>query len=114
MSKDIIWRNPEGQIHRDGDEPAIIYVNGNQEWYKKGEIHRDGDLPAIIYSNGEKAWYKNGNHHRDGDFPAIICSNGDKYWYKNGYKYIPSINTEELFYKEKYDLLISKVKDIIV
>jgi hypothetical protein len=56
----------------------------NQYWYKEGEVHRDGDLPAIILSNGDQYWYKEGEVHRDGDLPAIILSCGDQYWYKEG------------------------------
>ena len=83
-----------GQLHRDGDEPAdICYYadysnpqklkipgNGNklyETWYVNGQYHRDGDSPAQIYyhENGNKqseTWYVNGLRHRDGDSPADI------------------------------------------
>ena len=31
-----------------------IYPSGVQEWYKDGKLHRDNDQPAIIYSTGMK------------------------------------------------------------
>ena len=60
----------------------IEYANG-YEWYKNGELHRDGDKPAVEYSNGDKMWYQNGKLHRDGDKPAVEYAIGDKKWYKN-------------------------------
>jgi hypothetical protein len=74
----------ESDIHREGDFPAIIHVNGFKEWYKNGKIHRDGDLPSSIWPNGTKEWNKNGLLHREGDKPAIIYYNGIQEWYKNG------------------------------
>ena len=93
------WTYKNGVLHSYDDKPAGI--DGDyQAWYKYGKLHREGDLPAFI-DGDYQVWYKYGERHRDGDLPAVISSNGDKYWYKNGDKYIPSINTEELFYKEK-------------
>jgi hypothetical protein len=77
------WYN-EGELHRDGDLPAIILADGDQWWYKKGKFHRDGDLPAIIHGNGKQEWFKEGKRHRDGDLPAVIYANGDQYWFKEG------------------------------
>jgi hypothetical protein len=74
----------EGKQHRDGDLPAVILSNGSQCWYKEGKLHRDGDLPASIYSNGSQCWYKEGKQHRDGDLPAVIYSDGNQHWYKEG------------------------------
>jgi hypothetical protein len=78
------WYNRVGQLHRDGDLPAIIYADGKQEWYKNGKLHRDGDLPAVIHKDGRQDWYKNGKRHRYGDLPAIIQANGTQKWYKEG------------------------------
>jgi len=74
-------------LHRDGDEPAEIYVDGSKCWHKNGQSHREGDLPAIIHASGSKFWYKNGQLHREGDEPAIIHIDGSKFWYKNGKLY---------------------------
>ena len=60
---------------------------GTKMYYKDGELHRDGDKPAIICSNGTKTYWKNGERHRDGDKPAVIYGNGDKEYWKNGVRY---------------------------
>jgi hypothetical protein len=67
----------------DGDEPAVIYANGNKKWYINDKCHRDGDEPAIIFANGTKHWFVTDKLHRDNDQPAVICANGDKYWFIN-------------------------------
>ena len=43
--------------------------NGDREWRVDGELHREGDLPAVERTNGDKFWYINGKFHREGDFP---------------------------------------------
>jgi hypothetical protein len=97
-----IWYR-RGCIHRDDDQPAIIY-NGNWDdaadldydsgargilydedgdtldandlrtWYKDGLPYRANDLPTLVYACGRKEW-RDGNdrRHRDGDAPALIC-----------------------------------------
>ena len=81
---DTIYFYKNDEFHRDGDKPAIIYLNGTQKYYKNGKSHRDGDKPAVIYPNGTKHYYKNGRLHRDRNKPAVIYSNGDKEYWKNG------------------------------
>jgi hypothetical protein len=73
-----------GQFHRDGDEPAVIQADGTRYWYKNGRFHHDGGEPAAILADGTRYWYKNGQPHRDGDQPAVIYADGTRYWYKNG------------------------------
>jgi len=82
-----VWRRcwyRDGQLHRGGDLPAVIQVNGSQRWYKDGKKHRDGDLPAEIWADGVQFWYKDGQRHRDGDLPAEIRADGSQEWYKDG------------------------------
>ena len=74
----------DGKLHRDGDEPAVIWSNGTKEYYKNGKSHRDGDKPAVIWSDGAKWYYKNGKLHRDGDEPAVINSDGTIKYFKTG------------------------------
>src|ERR1700758_1767170 len=38
---------PNGQRHRENDQPAVIYSNGAQEWWYNGQRHRENDKPAI-------------------------------------------------------------------
>ncbi len=63
-------------LHRD-EGPAIIYKNGNRQWYRWGVMHRVG-APATIYKDLH-AWYHLGKLHRD-DGPAFITSNRLEYY----------------------------------
>ena len=74
----------DGELHRDGDLPAIEFSDGCKEYYKNGKIHRDGDLPAIVHPSGQKLYYKYGVLHRDGDLPAATLYDRSLYYYKNG------------------------------
>jgi hypothetical protein len=64
--------------------PDKITPMGTQVWYNsKGEIHRDGDLPAIIAENGSKQYFKNGKMHRDNGKPAYERADGYRAWCEN-------------------------------
>jgi hypothetical protein len=56
-------------FHRE-DGPAVIHVNGTQEWWQNGQLHRE-DGPAIICADGSQVWYMNNRRHRE-DGPAYI------------------------------------------
>jgi hypothetical protein len=73
--------------HRE-DGPAIIQVNGNQEWWLNGIRHRE-DGPAILSNNGEyEQWFLYDKRHRDNDLPAIInTKNSVKEWWFNGQRH---------------------------
>ena len=76
-----IWRNNNGDRHRE-DGPAFIGVDGiSQAWYVNGKCHRI-DGPALI-GNGYQAWYINGICHRENG-PAISVNDGKEVWYING------------------------------
>ena len=66
--------------------PTEIDENGNRYWknQKNRQMHRDGDQPAIIYTNGDRVWYQHGRCHRDGDQPAFIGVDGGQLWYQYG------------------------------
>ena len=78
-----LWKNKKGQLHRNNDEPALT-CSHVQCWCENGEWHRDGDLPALVYSNGTKKWYQHGKLHRVNNKPAAIFHDGRKQWWKNG------------------------------
>ncbi len=60
-----------GQRHRGGDLPALVREGVYQVWYRFGELHRDGDSPAII--NGRyRAWYRKGKPYRDNGWPTVM------------------------------------------
>jgi hypothetical protein len=79
---EITFYNKKGQIHRDGDLPAIMRRDGYCSWFKNGVCHRDNG-PAVIHSDGRKEWLKNGICHRE-DGPAIVDPCGVREWYFNG------------------------------
>lgn len=54
------YGSDDGLAHREDDFPAVIWSDGDQEWWKSDELHRDGDLPAIIYADKTQEFYKNG------------------------------------------------------
>ena len=83
ISEKIICFYKNGRFHRDGDKPAVIFLDGRKEYWKNGVLHRDGDKPAVIYSSGTEKYYKNGKFHRDGDKPAMITTYKKEYR-KNG------------------------------
>lgn len=77
----IYYYNRENQLHRELG-PAIEYINGRTEWYRRGELHRK-DGPAVILPSGYEEWWENGQTHRLGG-PAVTYSSGDKEWWENG------------------------------
>ena len=61
------------------------YADGKAKyWYQNDKRHRDNDQPAVIYADGEKCWFQNDKRHRNNDQPAVILANGIKQWYQNG------------------------------
>lgn len=94
-----------GQLHREGDNPAFIRYSNNyvdlptlEMYYKNGVITRDKKPAKIDYNfrNCEliknEYYYKDGQYHRGNDLPAVITrdDNGNiikQEWYKNGLKH---------------------------
>ena len=54
---DKIWRNEEGQYHRE-DGPAYEYADGVKFWFKNGRLHRE-DGPALVWGNGKHEYFMN-------------------------------------------------------
>lgn len=61
-----------GRLHRQ-DGPAVIYDDGNYEWYCHGQVHRDNG-PAVKH-DGKHEWYQHDELHRE-DGPAVEIFNG--------------------------------------
>ncbi len=74
--------------------PAVIYENGDKEWWKDGCLCRDDlNFPEKEYSNGDLAWvdefgyiikfaFANGDiEDYDGRFRVKTFANGDKEYY---------------------------------
>ena len=77
------YYNNSGRLHRE-EGPAVIWPNGECEWYRNGLRHRDNG-PAIEWPDGSKEWYQNGQRHRDGG-PAVLSSVAE-YWFLHGVGY---------------------------
>ena len=84
----VEWRNLNNNRHRI-DGPAVIYKNGDKEWWVNDLLHRV-DGPAIIRNDEmyrSKEWLINGNHHRT-DGPAVEYTHNDGWyineWYQDG------------------------------
>jgi hypothetical protein len=83
----VIKYYKDHDLHRT-DGPAVLYPNGDFEYYFEGSRHRDSDPTGqsddpAVFQHGSKIWYRNGLFHRTGG-PAIIRGNGDKEYYENG------------------------------
>jgi hypothetical protein len=77
------WYDEKGKNHSEYDLPAVIYINGAEEWYKHGRQHRDFDSPSVV-DNGLYEWYKDDKLHREGDKPALITTQGRQEWRIDG------------------------------
>jgi len=57
----LLYHNNLGKLHRYGDLPSIIKLNGNQYYYKNGKKHRDNNKPAVVTLKGKNEYWINGN-----------------------------------------------------
>ena len=49
-----------GSLPHRTDGPANTWMDGTELWYFNGQLHRDGGLPAIIYPDGRREFYVDG------------------------------------------------------
>ena len=90
----VIYSNGEknyynnGKLHR-MDGPAVIYPWGGEEYYVNGQCHRT-DGPAIWLSDGYREYHIRGKRHRS-DGPAITYSNGDVEYWQNGVRIVNGV-----------------------
>ena len=82
----VVWMTWNWVIHRDHDDPAMVWKDGTLMWYKNGVKHRDNDKPAVIFPDGHKEWWFNGKLHRESG-PAIIRTEGQLFYFKDGIEY---------------------------
>ena len=52
------YYNGAGQLHR-LEGPAVVWPNGNCEWYQNGRLHRTNG-PAVVWKGGHTDWWLNG------------------------------------------------------
>lgn len=77
MMVDISWHDRDGNYHRDFDLPAVREpVWGAICCYRHGELHCDGDNPAIRTEGQHLCWLKRNQFYRDNDQLAFECAKG--------------------------------------
>ena len=84
-----IWQNEQGELHNETG-PAVVWPNGDMEWYIHGKRHRSNG-PALTMAVGHEEWYQNGKLHRV-DGPAIVSGPFDnntfhRRWFLYGKEY---------------------------
>ena len=62
-----VWYK-DGKYHREGGKPAVEIKNGTNLWYLNDLLHRE-EGPAIIYCNGNKEWWIHGNEYIPEEHP---------------------------------------------
>jgi hypothetical protein len=65
---------------RGGDKPAVV-TRLVKEWIIDDQLHRDGGQPAVVWYNGDVDYFVDGMQHRD-NAPAVILQ-GHQIYYKN-------------------------------
>ncbi|RTK95508.1 MAG: hypothetical protein EKK64_06715 [Neisseriaceae bacterium] len=80
------WKDEQKGFHRTNG-PAIMYPNGEEEYWVNGKRHRENG-PAVIYPNGDCEYWDHGKRHRKNG-PAVIIGN-KQYWFKRG-KFIKKV-----------------------
>ena len=68
------YYNGAGQLHR-LEGPAVIWPNGNCEWYQNGLRHRI-DGPAIEWPDGSVEWWLNGKKYAKQNYHAQLKTLG--------------------------------------
>jgi hypothetical protein len=101
----VEYRDENGVLHRE-DGPALIYNNGEENWYKRGRLHRENGLPAIIKKE-YKLYMVNGRRHNEYG-PGYENIDGTVWWYLNNIKYIE----EEQYQKELIKLKLKRLVDL--
>lgn len=86
----------DDKLHRE-DGPAVIYRDGETQWFINGNRHRLDGGPVIEKPNGFKSWWVNGKRHRI-DGPAVIYGSGtpQKFWYINDTMYTEADFNEKI------------------
>jgi len=96
------------RFHRE-DGPAIEYLSGTKYWCINGEMHRDGNLPAVEFSNGDKFYYIHGKAHRE-DGPASEYVNGTKFYYLDGIEFSEQNYWKEIKRRKSLNYILSNMK----
>ena len=80
----IVWSDGDTEYYIHGKRhnesgPAIVRPSGSKSYYIHGKLHNESG-PAIVYPDGYKAYYIHGERHNEFG-PAIVRSDGSKAYY---------------------------------
>lgn len=115
------WKDEDGHLHRDQDQPAEIVYSATgktiyEQWYKHGRHHRDNDQPAQVeyLETGQvllETWYKDDRLHRDTGQPAEVrySETGQvlyERWYKDGQMHRDTDQPAEIRYSGKGQVIL--------
>ena len=97
-----IWKNSEGQVHREYDLPAAIFLDGYCAWYKNSKLHRDNDLPAVVGANCLCEWWIDGEFIKDKQCTKNLIEEYKKPYYLQRIKRKTKFNRFEKLIKCKF------------
>ena len=63
----IVWCDSAGEIHRDGDMPAFIRIDGYMAYCNHGNTHRING-PARIWRDGTVEYWIDGEYYTNEDY----------------------------------------------
>lgn len=78
---------------------TIIEDHDAAYYYQNGVPHRVGG-PAVVYANGQREWWCRGQRHRVGG-PAVIFPDGTQEWWVEGVQQMappPTTTQEHVYY----------------
>ena len=101
-SKDLEYRNVDGELHRINGPAYISFYYKVEEWYKNGELHRIGG-PARIHKDS-KWWYVDGKLHRL-DGPAVDQKSHHKEYWIGGQQWSPKNYKKEIERRKRKGLI---------
>lgn len=100
--KDVLYRNPEGKLHRLHGPAYISRLYRIESWYKDGLRHRE-DGPAYIH-NENVIWFYEGKLHRL-DGPAVVEGAGPKQYWIHGSRLSPKEYKKEITRRKRKGLI---------
>ena len=83
------WLDEQGKFGRTG-APAVIYSNGDREWWNHGVQTRE-EGPAVDRADGHKEWIVGGQYIQPNSGPSIVRADGTREWWL-GYATAPYLH----------------------
>ena len=107
---------PNEVYHRE-DDPAIVYLDGEKEWWKNGKLNR-GNGPAVELNNGgqivnytEKMAQPNGNSHFSSALPIYtkFSKHMKKPKWQTEFRDLPKIPNTKKWLKGEHETIEQKI-----